>query len=52
MPSVPTIPVLRIRPRHGLAALNLVEVWAYRDVLRFGGSSLVAMVKLNEAWTH
>lgn len=33
MPSVPTIPVLRIRPRHGLAALNLVEVWAYRDVL-------------------
>ena len=33
MSASPAIPVLRIRPRHGLAALNLLEVWAYRDVL-------------------
>ena len=33
MPVPPSIPTLRIRPRHGLAALNLLEVWAYRDVL-------------------
>ncbi len=33
MPVPQSIPTLRIRPRHGLAALNLLEVWAYRDVL-------------------
>ena len=33
MPDPQSIPTLRIRPRHGLAALNLLEVWAYRDVL-------------------
>jgi len=33
VPVPQSIPTLRIRPRHGLAALNLLEVWAYRDVL-------------------
>jgi len=33
VPDPQSIPTLRIRPRHGLAALNLLEVWAYRDVL-------------------
>ena len=33
MPVPKSISTLRIRPRHGLAALNLLEVWAYRDVL-------------------
>ena len=33
MPVPQSIPTLRIRPRHGLAALNLLEVWEYRDVL-------------------
>ncbi len=33
MPAPQSSPTLRIRPRHGLAALNLLEVWAYRDVL-------------------
>jgi lipopolysaccharide transport system permease protein len=33
VPAPQSSPTLRIRPRHGLAALNLLEVWAYRDVL-------------------
>ena len=31
MSAPTTIPTLRIRPRHGWAALNLLEVWAYRS---------------------
>ncbi len=33
MPVPKSIPTLRIPPRHRLAALNLLEVWVYRDVL-------------------
>lgn len=34
MPRSLEIPTFRIRPRRGWAALNLLEVWEYRDVLR------------------
>src|ERR1700720_1831527 len=35
MPQLPEQPVVRIRPSRGWVALNLRELWAYRELLFF-----------------